>query len=242
MGLPLARCPACVRQAFNHTRCFIRDDTGRRVREARVEALLKETDRSLKLLDAFVSRTLHLVKTPCHVVQQSLGLLASNMRALVGRMPKAEAAFFAETDALLEASMKQLSDVADLINDASDVMRFEQGAVLQTVPVPLPLKVIGRSAVDHVKDLAKPRVRVAFEFEKGPSVASLDAKILHRALDQLLKNAAEATPEGGSITLKVRRVWDARARERARERAKPGPILPLSRATTLPACAPLCPK
>ena len=116
--------------------------------------------------------------------------------------------------------MKQLSDVADLINDASDVMRFEQGAVLQTVPVPLPLKVIGRSAVDHVKDLAKPRVRVAFEFEKGPSVASLDAKRLHRALDQLLKNAAEATPEGGSITLKVRRVWDARARERERERGR----------------------
>ena len=28
-------------RTFNHTRCFIRDDTGRRVREARVEALLK---------------------------------------------------------------------------------------------------------------------------------------------------------------------------------------------------------
>lgn len=50
-------------KAFGHTRCFIRDDTGRRVREARSEAMHKETARSLKLLDAFVSRTLHLVKT-----------------------------------------------------------------------------------------------------------------------------------------------------------------------------------
>ena len=30
-------------KVFNHTRCFIRDDTGRRVREARAEAMLKET-------------------------------------------------------------------------------------------------------------------------------------------------------------------------------------------------------
>ena len=37
--------------------------------------------------------------------------------------------------------MSQLTDVAALINDASDVMRFEQGAVLQCVPVPMPIKV-----------------------------------------------------------------------------------------------------
>ena len=35
--------------SFHHTRCFIRDDTGRRVREARAAALLKETKRSLQV-------------------------------------------------------------------------------------------------------------------------------------------------------------------------------------------------
>jgi hypothetical protein len=30
-------------KAFGHTRCFIRDDTGRRVREARAAAMLEET-------------------------------------------------------------------------------------------------------------------------------------------------------------------------------------------------------
>jgi len=182
-------------KAFNHTRCFIRDDTGRRVREARVEAMLKETRRSLKVLDAFVSRTLHLVKTPCHVVQTSLQLLASNLQN--------EHRVTSETRLLLEGSMKQLADVTELISDASDVMRFEQGAVMQTVPVPLPLGVLCHACVDEALAISKPDVTVAFELSAGPSIVSLDAKLLHRALRHLLRNAAEATAGGGRITLRV---------------------------------------
>jgi PAS domain S-box-containing protein len=43
-------------KVFNHTRCFIRDDTGRRVRQARGEAKLREARRTQKLFDAYVSR------------------------------------------------------------------------------------------------------------------------------------------------------------------------------------------
>jgi signal transduction histidine kinase/CheY-like chemotaxis protein len=57
---------------FNHTRCFIRDDTGRKVAEAQTEALLVEALRTRKLFDAFVSRTLHLIRTPCHVLLSHL--------------------------------------------------------------------------------------------------------------------------------------------------------------------------
>jgi PAS domain S-box-containing protein len=45
--------------SFGHTRCFIRDDTGRKIREARASLLLEETKRSLRMLDNFMSRTLH---------------------------------------------------------------------------------------------------------------------------------------------------------------------------------------
>ena len=77
-------------KAFNHTRCFIRDDSEQRVREARTEVLLKEAARSLKMLDAFVSRTLHLIKTPCHIAQQSLGLINARVLELSARLPEAE--------------------------------------------------------------------------------------------------------------------------------------------------------
>jgi len=58
--------------SFNHTRCFIRDDTGRRVREARADAVLTEMERSLTLLDNFMSNTLHFVRTPCNVMMGAL--------------------------------------------------------------------------------------------------------------------------------------------------------------------------
>jgi PAS domain S-box-containing protein len=45
--------------SFGHTRCFIRDDTGRKIREARASLLLEETKRSFKMLDNFMARTLH---------------------------------------------------------------------------------------------------------------------------------------------------------------------------------------
>ena len=49
--------------------------------QARTDALLKEAERSLRMLDAFVSRTLHLIKTPCHIAQQSLGLINARVQA-----------------------------------------------------------------------------------------------------------------------------------------------------------------
>jgi hypothetical protein len=49
---------------FSHTRCFIRDDTGRKIREARAAVMLDETKWNLKMLDQFMSRSLHRLRTP----------------------------------------------------------------------------------------------------------------------------------------------------------------------------------
>jgi signal transduction histidine kinase len=48
----------------SHTRCFIRDDTSRQIREARAAVLLRETKRSLEMLVQFMSRSLHHLRTP----------------------------------------------------------------------------------------------------------------------------------------------------------------------------------
>jgi signal transduction histidine kinase len=65
--------------SFGHTRCFIRDDTQRKVREARARLLLEETKRSLKLLDNFMSRTLHHLRTPLHVVASMCEVVAEKL-------------------------------------------------------------------------------------------------------------------------------------------------------------------
>ena len=104
---------------------------------------------------------------------------------------------------LLDGSMQQLAEVTDLVTDASDVMRFEQGAVMPTVPTYLRLLAVGRAVCGRAAKLCKKRVAVTFDFAAGPSVVKLDSRVLHRALSHLLANAAEATPAGGTITLRV---------------------------------------
>lgn len=65
---------------FGHTRCFIRDDTKRKVREARTRLLLDETKRSLELLDNFMARVVHHLKEPLHVLLMSSSLVADKLR------------------------------------------------------------------------------------------------------------------------------------------------------------------
>ena len=76
--------------------------------------------RSLVLFDAFISRTLHLVRTPCQVIQDGLEeVLASR----------------ADQETVNEC-LNLVHEVVSMTSDVSDVMRFEQGALFRTVPLP----------------------------------------------------------------------------------------------------------
>jgi PAS domain S-box-containing protein len=66
--------------SFGHTRCFIRDDTGRKIRESRATLLLEETKRSLTMLDNFMSRSLHHLRTPLHVTQSMVDAIGQSFR------------------------------------------------------------------------------------------------------------------------------------------------------------------
>jgi len=104
---------------------------------------------------------------------------------------------------ILDGAMQQLAAVSELVTDASDVMKMDQGAIMQTVMASLSLKDIGHALVDQIAALTKPRVRVTLNIESGPSIVETDRRVLHRALEHLMRNAAQATPEGGRITLRI---------------------------------------
>uniref|UniRef100_A0A7S0SRQ4 PAS domain-containing protein n=1 Tax=Mantoniella antarctica TaxID=81844 RepID=A0A7S0SRQ4_9CHLO len=129
---------------FHHTRCFFRDDTGRRVREARAEALVDEMDRSLSLLDNFMSNALHFVRTPCNVMTQALDaargqLDSTNLKAILHVnhsnpvISEAAKAAILESKLMLDVTVGQLSDLTRTLDDVSDLQRFEQGAELRPV-------------------------------------------------------------------------------------------------------------
>ena len=58
--------------SFNHTRCFIRDDTSRKIGEARVKATDELRNKLIEDKSKFVSKFIHEIKTPIHILQLSL--------------------------------------------------------------------------------------------------------------------------------------------------------------------------
>jgi signal transduction histidine kinase len=64
------------------------------VREVRAATLVEEMNRSLKLLDNFMSNALHFVRTPCNVMVQALDAAKEQLQGAHGATlddPKAAA-------------------------------------------------------------------------------------------------------------------------------------------------------
>mmetsp|Transcript_45590 Transcript_45590/g.145195 ORF Transcript_45590/g.145195 Transcript_45590/m.145195 type:complete len:300 (-) Transcript_45590:300-1199(-) len=59
---------------FNHTRCFIRDDTGRKVRESRAKAIQESYEVMVMEKDRFLRNLLHEIRTPMHTLLAAVDL------------------------------------------------------------------------------------------------------------------------------------------------------------------------
>ena len=78
---------------FSHVHCIIREDTARRVSDARAQLLLNETRHSLELLDNFMARVVHHLKEPLHVLLMGSGVVAENLREAQALNCKLQAKF-----------------------------------------------------------------------------------------------------------------------------------------------------
>jgi PAS domain S-box-containing protein len=208
---------------FSHTRCFIRDDTSRKIREARAGLLLKETKRSLKMLDQFMSRSLHHLRTPLYVLQSTCDLVLENLKQMqqqetavaVGSPGYASAvqesvlsapststgnaSALQESIELLDDANEHITSAVVLIDDISDLARLDRGVDFEINKERICLSNLGESAVASVP--AKKGVRVSFQLPKsGPSHLHSDATILQKVLRHLLDNAVQVTKRG-HITL-----------------------------------------
>jgi two-component system, NarL family, capsular synthesis sensor histidine kinase RcsC len=109
--------------SFKHTRCFIRDDTGRKVREARLEERHRSVVEMAKAKDKFMRKVFHEIKTPCHLLSSVL-----------------DCADEGEADASLLADAKyQAGVLRNLVDDAVDAALFDDGRVPMLEPAPFSL-------------------------------------------------------------------------------------------------------
>jgi PAS domain S-box-containing protein len=197
---------------FSHTRCFIRDDTTRKIREARASLLLQETKRSLDMLDQFMSRSLHHLRTPLHVLQTTCDLVLGNLKQIQQPQPcddgnhdmttttTEKASVLQESVTLIEDATGHIASAVVLIDDISDLARLDRGVDFEIRKEVITLGDLGKSAVESVE--VKKDVTVSFAAKGGPACLHSDAKVVKKVLRHLLDHSVQVT-ECGSVTLMI---------------------------------------
>lgn len=193
--------------SFGHTRCFIRDDTGRKIRDARTKLLISENERSLRMLDNFLSRTLHHVMGPLHALRGTCELIS-------GRLQDQTSDDIHERErncVLLERAVDTVTLTTRMVADVSDLARFDEGATLKTTSRLVDLRDVGLQAIESIKfqDLrlkgGDDGINVALNLigQGGPAVIRTDRAVLLRVLAHLLENSVREVPHGGKVTLQI---------------------------------------
>jgi len=176
--------------SFNHTRCFIRDDTARKIKDARSGVVLKEAKRSLGQMDEFICKAFHNIRTPCHILLQLLGSLKDVLEDSPNPEGREE----------LTMATRAAVGLMNVLDDAADASRFERGLTVAINTVPVRLDELAYSVIEHLQHIqytVKEGVEVKIELKGNGSKAVLgDYKLLHRILFHLVENAVKATSEG----------------------------------------------
>ncbi|CAB9508440.1 Autoinducer 1 sensor kinase/phosphatase LuxN [Seminavis robusta] len=179
---------------FAHTRCFIRDDTGRKIHEAKAQLLLEETKRSLKMLDNFMSRSLHHVRTPLHILQNSMDLIQDQVQTMkrFASEEKVSTKFqeaIQESEVLLTDATEQIQNSVVLLDDISDLAKLDQQQELKLNKELVDIKTIGREVFGMI-DIPDD-VDAALEFHGGGSThLNTDKHYLMKVLRHLLDHCA----------------------------------------------------
>lgn len=166
--------------SFNHTRCFIRDDTGRILRESRAEAAATAAKTLAAGKERFSSKLLHAVKTPIHAISLAIS----------------------DTNSIdLPVVAAQVRELVGLITTVSKAIKFDEGYIAKPAPAAVKLSSLVRE-YRNIRDVRHEVVVEEIGFDASLVVLA-DASMLRTVLDELLRHADERSPAGASIYLSV---------------------------------------
>jgi PAS domain S-box-containing protein len=183
---------------------LIREQTARKEAEAgrtKMEAVARENDRLYqelrhvdRLKDEFLAMLAHELRNPLAPIRNALHLIQLDAASLP---PSAQ-----ENWEIIE---RQVTHLVRLVDDLLDVSRINEGKIqLQKEPVGL------RQIVDRAVESSKPliesrRHHLEVVLSEEELTVEGDPVRLVQILANLLNNAAKYTPEGGRITLTLKR-------------------------------------
>ena len=89
--------------------------------------------------------------------------------------------------------------MAQLLTDVSDLSRIEGGECTLRLGA-VPLVDLGRSCLDRLAEMARHR-NVMLQLEAGDARVEVDAELMRRAIENLIQNAIEFSPQGGTVVV-----------------------------------------
>jgi PAS domain S-box-containing protein len=107
--------------SFRHTRCFIRDDTLRKVREERLRVTREKEEELSNAKDVFFRKVFHDIRTPTHEIAGKI----RELQTWVAALPEGDQEGTVKTKSLVLDWQKLLS----LVEDAADATLYHMGKV-----------------------------------------------------------------------------------------------------------------
>lgn len=197
--------------SFGHTRCFIRDDTARKIRDARAKLLLEETERSLRMIDGFLSRTLHHVMGPLHALRGTCDIIRDSIDHQIQFGLSTNKDEDEMNCRLLEQAADTVMTTTRMVADVSDLARFHEGANFKTNFRFTNLRDVGLEAIKRIQFHAlrlsgrDDGITVSLKLvgDGGPVVTHTDQPTLLRILAHLLENAVREVGDSGQVALHI---------------------------------------
>ena len=163
--------------SFNHTRCFIRDDTARMIREAKTKIEIESQLVIARDKAKFLSMMIHTLKTPVHI----LTMMTS------------------DNDNDNNTIKHQSNILSSIISSVSKAMKFDDGYTIKNVPSMCNLYNFVQKLVIHISNSLTNHVD--FYCNCSGVILLIDANILNTILRELLLYADNRTHSGGIIKI-----------------------------------------
>lgn len=180
---------------FLHSRTTLMDIRDRKQFEQELRQTNAELARATRLKDEFLANMSHELRTPLTAI---LGMSDVLMEEFCGPLNERQRQYVA---VIQQSGMHLLS----LINDILDLAKIESGKLelqFSTVFV----EALCESSLAFVKQIAN-KAGIQLNMRISPEVIEItvDELRIRQALINLLSNAVKFTPEGGQVTLEVKR-------------------------------------
>ena len=178
----------------------IKDATGRIIGASKIARdissqveLIRRLGEANRIKDEFLAMLSHELRTPLNAVIGYTQMLRSGY---IGDERR---------DQVIEIIDRNAKLLSQLVSDMLDVSSIVTGKI-KLRPAPVDLLQIARAAADVVRPtmLAK-SVEFVVECDDEPLIANADADRLQQVFWNLLSNAAKFTPEGGRVSMDLRR-------------------------------------